>query len=42
MLMLMYKLSQDLDNIDTYHPEMLLRTGPKVTMKVPKKEIKRG
>ena len=35
MLMLMYKLSQDLDNIDKYRPEMLLRTGPKVKMKVP-------
>ena len=45
MLMLMYKLSQDLDNIDTYHPEMLLRTGPKVKMKVPftdKERVREG
>ena len=35
MLMLMYKLSLDVENIDTYRPEMLLRTSPKVKMKVP-------
>ena len=35
MVMLMYKLSRDKDNVDTYRPEMTLRTGPKVKMKVP-------
>ena len=35
MLMLMYKLSLDVDNVDSYHPEISLRTRPKVKMKVP-------
>ena len=35
MLMLMYKLSLDIENVNTDRPEMLLRTGPKVKMKVP-------
>ena len=35
MLMLIYKLSRDKTNVNTYRPEMLLRTGPKVKMKVP-------
>ena len=35
MLMLMYKLSYDKDTVDTYQPEMTLRTGPKVKMRVP-------
>ena len=35
MLMLMCKLSCDENNINRYRPEMMLRTGPKVKMKVP-------
>ena len=35
MLMLMYKLSIDIENVDARRPEMVLRTGPKVKMKVP-------
>ena len=34
MLMLMYKLSKMDENVNRYRPEMLLRTGPKVKMKV--------
>ena len=34
MLILMYKLSKDEENVNNYRPEMLLRTGPKVKMKV--------
>ena len=34
MLKMMYKLSKEEDNIERYRPEMLLRTGPKVKMKV--------
>ena len=34
MLKMMYKLSKDESNIERYRPEMLLRTGPKVKMKV--------
>ena len=41
MLMLMYKLSLDIENVNTYRPEMLLRTGPKVKMKVPFTEKER-
>ena len=33
MLKLMYKLSQDPENVNRYRPEMLLRTAPKVKMK---------
>ena len=35
MLTLMYKLSLDKENVNTCRPEMLLRTCPKVKMKVP-------
>ena len=35
MWMLMYKLSRDESNVNMYRPKMLLRTGPKVKMKVP-------
>ena len=35
MVMIMYKLSLDTENVNTHRPEMLLRTGPKVKMKVP-------
>ena len=34
MLILMYKLSEVEDNVNRYRPEILLRTGPKVKMKV--------
>ena len=34
MLKLMYKLSQDPENVNRYRPEMLLRTAPKVKMKI--------
>ena len=34
MLMLMYKLSLDENNVNTYRPDITLRTGPKVKMKV--------
>ena len=34
MLKMMYKLSKDNNNIERYRPEMLLRTGPKVKMKI--------
>ena len=34
MLKMMYKLSRDENNIERYRPEMLLRTGPKVKMKI--------
>ena len=33
MLKLMYKLSQDNENVNRYRPEMILRTAPKVKMK---------
>ena len=45
MLMYMYKLSLDIENVDTRRPEMVLRTGPKVKMKVPfteKERVKRS
>ena len=35
MVMIMYKLSLDTENVNTHRPEMLLRTDPKVKMKVP-------
>ena len=35
MLMLIYKLSLDDANVNMYRPERMLRTGPKVKMKVP-------
>ena len=34
MLKMMYKLSKDENNVEQYRPEMLLRTGPKVKMKI--------
>ena len=34
MLKLMYKLSRDDGNVDRYRPERVLRTAPKVKMKV--------
>ena len=34
MLKMMYKLSKDNNNIERYRPEILLRTGPKVKMKI--------
>ena len=34
MLKLMYTLSQELENVNTYRPEMVLRTVPKVKMKM--------
>ena len=34
MLKLMYKLSKDAENVNTYRPEMMLRTAPKVKMKI--------
>ena len=34
MLKMMYKLSKTEDKVDRYRPEMLLRTGPKVKMKI--------
>ena len=34
MLKLMYKLSQDNENVNRYRPEMILRTAPKVKMKI--------
>ena len=40
-LMLMYKLSIDIENVDARRPEMVLRTGPKVKMKVPFTEKER-
>ena len=33
MLMIMYRLSLDNENVNTHRPEMLLGTGPKVKMK---------
>ena len=30
----MYKLSRDMENMNSYRPEMLLRTAPKVKMKI--------
>ena len=30
----MYKLSQDIKNVNSYRPEMILRTAPKVKMKI--------
>ena len=35
MLMLMFKLSCDENNVNMCRPEMMLRTGPKVKMKAP-------
>ena len=35
MLMLMYKLSRDDMNVNTHRPDRILRTGPKVKLKVP-------
>ena len=34
MLKMMYKISKEESNIERYRPEMLLRTGPKVKMKI--------
>ena len=34
MLKLVYKLSRDPENVNSYRPEMLLRTAPKVKMKI--------
>ena len=34
MLKLMYKLSKDMDNVDTHRPDRILRTAPKVKMKI--------
>ena len=34
MLKIMYKLSRDAENVNTYRPEVTLRTGPKVKMKI--------
>ena len=34
MLKIMYKLSKDPENVNTYRPEVTLRTGPKVKMKL--------
>ena len=34
MLKLMHKLSQDIENVNRYRPEMILRTAPKVEMKI--------
>ena len=34
MLKMMYKLSMDAENVNTYRPEVSLRTGPKVIMKI--------
>ena len=34
MLVLMYKLSKIKENVNTVRPERLLRTGPKVKMKI--------
>ena len=34
ILILMYKLSKIEENVNIYRPEMLLRTGPKVKMKL--------
>ena len=34
MLKMMYKLSREKENVNTYRPEMLLRTAPKVKMKI--------
>ena len=33
MLKLIYKLSRDVENVNTYRPERVLRTAPKVKMK---------
>ena len=41
MLKMMYKLSKDNNNIERYHPEMLLRTGLKVKNKL-YLQIRRG
>ena len=34
MLKIMYKLSREAENVNTYRPEVMLRTGPKVKMKI--------
>ena len=34
MLKIMYKLSKDAENVNLYHPEITLRTGPKVKTKI--------
>ena len=34
MLKLMYKLSQDVSNVNSSRPERILRTAPKVKMKI--------
>ena len=41
LLMLMYKLSIDIGNVDARRPEMVLRTRPKVKIKVPFTEKER-
>ena len=42
MLKLMYKLSQDNENVNRYRPEMILRTAPKVKMKKDKERVRRS
>ena len=45
MLKIMFKLSLVDENVDLYRPEMQLRTGPKVKMKIPftdKERVKRS
>ena len=34
MLKFMYKLSRDVENVNMYRPERVLRTAPKVKMKI--------
>ena len=34
MLKLLFKLSQDMQNVNRYRPERVLRTAPKVKMKI--------
>ena len=34
MLKMMYKLSCDVENVNMYRPDITLRTGPKVKMKI--------
>ena len=45
MLKLMYKLSRDIDNVNLYRPERILRTAPKVKIKLEftdKERVKRS
>ena len=34
VLKIMYKLSKDPENVNAYRPEIMLRTGPRVKMKL--------